>query len=70
MSGSDRPKRGTRLAFAGFILSLLISAHREEHENVRGHEAAGQIGAEIVLTELFGSFRNVVRFIFLIATTE
>ena len=68
MGGSNRPRRGTRLTMAGFLLSLLISAHRGEH--VDGQEIAGHIGAEIVVTELFGTFRNVVRFIFMIATAE
>jgi hypothetical protein len=68
MSGSNRPRRGTRLTLAGFLLSLLISAHRGEQ--VDGQEIAGHIGAEIVITELFGNFRNVVRFIFMVATAE
>lgn len=68
MGGSDRRRQRTRLAVAGFILSLLISAHRGEH--VDGQEAAGRLAAETVAAELFGTFRLVARFIFLIATAE
>jgi hypothetical protein len=68
MGGSDRRRQRRRLAVASFILSLLISAHRGEH--VDGQEAAGRLAAEIVAAEFFGTFRQVVRFVFLVATVE
>jgi hypothetical protein len=65
VGGSDRRRQRTRLAVAGFILSLIISAHREEHADEPGAGAA-----ETVVAELLGSFRQAVRLIFLIATAE
>ena len=68
MGGSDRRRQRRRLAVVGFILSLLISAHRGEH--IDGQEAAGRLAAEIVAAEFFGTFRQVIRLVFLVTTAE
>ena len=68
MGGSDRRRQRTRLAVAGFILSIIVSAHREEHAD--GPETAGHVATETVAAQFLGTFRQVVRFIFLIATAE
>jgi hypothetical protein len=59
------------MTVTGAVLTLIISAQRTGESGADGHRDEGRAVAEIVVTESFGPFRNIARFVFLLlAATE
>lgn len=55
------------MTVASAVLSIVVSAQHARQEGDEAHEAEGRFVAEMVITESIGTFRNVVRLVFLIA---
>lgn len=60
--------RRTGMAFASVVISLAIAAAREEHSGTDGNAAGSGVVAEVLVTEIFGSFRNIARLLLLLKT--
>lgn len=63
--GSPRGRGRVGMAFAGAVLSLVVSAHDGDDSGAAGPVVAGRIAVEVLLTESMGSFRNIARLLFL-----
>lgn len=58
------------MAFAGAVLSVVVSAHDGDDGGAAGQVVAGRIAVEVLLTESLGSFRNIARLLFLMAAAD
>jgi hypothetical protein len=58
------------MAFAGAVLSVVVSAHDGRDGGAAGQAVAGRIAVEVLLTESMGSFRNIARLLFLMAASD
>lgn len=64
MRRAERRRRRLGMTVLGALLSCVVAT---QHAGKEGADK-GAVVAEIVLTESFGAFRDVARFVFLIAT--
>jgi hypothetical protein len=66
MGSSGRRKGGVGMTVIGAVLTLVISARHGEDAGGAGHRDEGRAVVEMVVTESFGSFRNIARLLFLL----
>lgn len=68
--GSSRGRKQLGMAFAGVVLSIVVSAHETGDEGREGAAVVGRIAAETLVVENLGGFRNIARFLFLLAAVD